>query len=108
MEKVLLLRADDEQFIDLIASKVAEKLIPQIQQPPSLIKQEKVYLTRIDTARFLKVSPPTVDRYVDDHQLTKLGHGKGARFRMEDVENLYERQNDYKYHHSRKGNISRQ
>ena len=99
METVMILRPDDAKFIELIAEKVAEKLRPSLQRPELSLKQEKKYLTRKKTAEKLDISPPTVDRYVVDGLLTKLGKGKGARFRLEDVENLFENQNKYRYHH---------
>jgi excisionase family DNA binding protein len=98
MEKVLLVHSDDNQFINQLAEKVAEIILPAIQQPVQPPKPEKVYLTRKETAKALDVSPPTVDRFVADKLLTKYGTGKSARFRSDEVEAFYENQNKYKYH----------
>lgn len=97
MEKVLLLQPDDSQFIDRLAEKVAEKLRPSLQPITTPPKQDKVYLTRKDAALKLGVSAPTIDQFVIDGILPKLGSGKRARFRFEDVDNLFE--NLEKYHH---------
>jgi excisionase family DNA binding protein len=100
MEKVILLQPDDTQFIERIAEKVAEKLRPSFQSIQTPLKQEKVYLTRKDAAIKLGVSTPTIDQFVIDGILPKLGSGKRARFRFEDVENLFENL-DKIYHKSR-------
>ena len=100
MEKVLLLQSDDSQFIDRIAERVVEKLKPSLQPVTTQPKQEKIYLTRKGTAEKLGVSTPTVDQFVIDGILPKLGSGKRTRFRLEDVENLFENLGKY-YHRQR-------
>lgn len=97
MQKVLLLQEDDIQFIEKLADKVAEKLKPSLQTTPSSSVKEKVYLTRKDAAKKLGISPPSVDKFVLDGVLPKLGLGKRGRFRLEDVENLFENLNKYYY-----------
>jgi excisionase family DNA binding protein len=100
MEKVLLLNPDDSQFIERIAEKVAEKLKLAIQPSNIPLKQDKIYLTRKNAAKKLEVSPPTLDQFVLDGILPKLGSGKRTRFRQEDVENLFENLDKY-YHRQR-------
>jgi excisionase family DNA binding protein len=101
MEKVFLLQSDDNQFIDKLAERVAEKLKSALTKPEITPKQEKIYLTRKQTAKKLGISPPTVDQLVADNVLTKLGTGKRGRFRLEDIENLYENFDKY-YRRQRK------
>jgi hypothetical protein len=103
---VILLQPDDAKFIEKLAERVAEKLRYTLTIPTTPIKHEKIYLTRKDTAIKLGVSAPTVDQFVSDNILTKLGSGKRTRFRLEDVENIYENLDKY-YRRSRK-NVSAQ
>ena len=101
---VILLQPDDAKFIEKLAEKVAEKLRPSLIRVDGSPKSEKIYLTRKNTAEKLGVSAPTVDQFVSDGILPKLGSGKRARFRSEDVDNLYENIGKY-YRRSRK-NVS--
>jgi hypothetical protein len=104
METVILIKPDDVKFIELIAEKVAEKLRPSLVNLSPPIKEEKIYLTRKGAAERLCVSSPTIDQFVIDGILPKLGHGKRARYRLEDVENLYENLNKY-YKKKRKNTL---
>jgi len=104
MEKVLLVQSDDKQFIDTLAERLAEKLKPALSQTIPIPNHDKIYLTRKKTAEKLGVSTPTVDQFVNDGILPKLGSGKRARYRLEDVENLYENLDMY-YRRQRKSDI---
>jgi len=86
----MLISPDDSKFIEVIAEKVADKLRATFQRPEQTATQEKIYLTRKRTAEKLGISSPTVDQFVHDGILEKLGSGKRTRFRLEDVENLFE------------------
>jgi hypothetical protein len=100
---VVLIQPDDARFIDKLADRILEKLKPALDSPKKdLPIKETVYLTRKQASEILKVSAPTLDGYVQDNLIERLGgKGKRGRFRYEDVINLYENLDQY-YHRQRK------
>ena len=102
-DEIILSQIPIDNLVEQIAIKVYNSLKPIIQNQEAPVKTN-TYLTRKHTAEKLGVSAPTVDQFVADGILPKLGTGKRARFRHEDVENLYENLGKY-YRRSRK-NVS--
>jgi len=83
MENSILIRnLTIEELQDIIRSIVKE----EFQHAATSKRKETIYLTRVETATFLKISLPTLNNY------TKAGIVKGFRigsrvlYKMEDVE----------------------
>lgn len=94
-EKILLSSIPMNTLVDRISAKVVEKITQKPKyEPPAEIK---VYLTRKQAYTKLGCTGPTLDEYVRKGILPKIGRGKGARFRYQDVENIYENLDQFYY-----------
>ncbi len=69
------------------------------------IKQDKGYLTRKKAYETLKVTGQTLDSYVEQGLLHKLGKGKSSRYYQEEIDLFYE--NKDKYYRRPRKNVNR-
>lgn len=82
-----------ESISEMVIMKINSK-IPPVNESPI---QEKRYLSRKQSYEKIGITGPTFDNFVDAKIIEKLGTGKRARFRYEDVDNIYENLNDFLY-----------
>ncbi|MFW5872096.1 MAG: helix-turn-helix domain-containing protein [bacterium] len=88
MEKKLIIDFPIEEIIKRITEESTERILKKInfQLIHEKTSKENEELTRKQTAEYLAVSPPTVDRYTDEGLLKKYGSGKRARYLLHEVE----------------------
>ena len=93
MNSFLLIEPNDETFINQLADSLVDRIIVKITpilSKTNPIKQDKVYLTRKRAAEKLLVTPQTLDRYVQEGLIKKLGAGKPSRYHEEEIQLFYE------------------
>ncbi len=85
--------------IESLAKSVSEIIIADIRNniPVPAEKPKPEYLTRKQSYKRLGIAGQTFDSLIIRTQTEKLGTGKGAKFRKEDVEYIYENLNQLLY-----------
>lgn len=91
MEQILFSGITLDEFIEKVVFESTRKIIKEIK--PLISKelekkeeQKTTTLTRKQTAEYLSVTPPTVDRYTDEGLLKKYGSGKRGKYYLNEVE----------------------
>lgn len=94
MGQILFTEVTLDDLIDRVARESSNRVIKEVRkiltsQPANNKNQisQAVRLTRKETAEYLGVSPPTIDRYTEEGLLKKYGAGKRARYILTEVEN---------------------
>lgn len=94
-EQILLSSIPIESLANTVSEIILENLKNRIPTPIEKTKPE--YLTRKQSYTRLGIAAPTFDSLVLKTHTEKLGTGKGAKFRKEDVEYIYENLNQLLY-----------
>jgi excisionase family DNA binding protein len=89
MEKRKVIDFPVEEIVERITRESTNQILKILQKSVSKDEREilEKELTRKETAEYLGVSPPTIDRYTDEGLLKKYGAGKRARYILTEVEN---------------------
>jgi hypothetical protein len=84
--------------IDQLAKLVSEILLTDLKNnSTSTVIKRTEYLTRKEAYLRLGITGPTFDKLILRAKIDKLGTGKSARFRKEDVEHIFENLNKLLY-----------
>lgn len=78
--------------IESLANTVSEIILKKLSSNVNShsVNEPTVYLTRKQSYSRLGITGPTFDKLIRTTNTEKLGHGKGARFRKDDIEKIYE------------------
>lgn len=87
MEKQIIINFPIEEIIKKITEESTERILKRITLELEQKKSpENEELTRKQTAEYLAITPPTVDRYTIEGLLKKYGSGKRARYLIKEVD----------------------
>lgn len=86
MKKQIVLEFPLEEIIEKVANESTERILKRLEESFLVKVQKPQEITRKETATYLGISPPTVDKYTNEGLLQKHGIGKRARYLLNEVE----------------------
>ena len=89
MGQIILSEIPLKDLVEQDANASSEKILKKIEESLKTKIDEKQKfreLNRKETAEFLEITPPTLDRYTQEKLLIKYGSGKRGKYLLHEVE----------------------
>lgn len=86
MKKQIVFEFPLEEIIEKVAKESTERILKKLEESLIIDAPRPQEITRKQTAIYLGISPPTVDKYTYEGLLTKHGSGKRARYLLHELD----------------------